>query len=260
MFLPIELQELLQQATSCEIVVDNATCLPLSESLTEQSRQSCNGPPPLCAYRGKKGATAIRRRRRRRMDPTFTPPPVQCRWDASCSSPVKNMSNLSSTSSGSKTGSSAQRLRMQTLMEACSGMGGGAGLGVSPFAPSLPLACTNSVPLKMPVRRGSIDHESNVDSLEKVQMKDLLSSLSTPTLTTTIRDHHLQRLKEGKTVSIGENGNNDNININTAMNVMHQERRHSFEKCAHSANGRNSRRVDTARVLDEALSLLNLGL
>jgi hypothetical protein len=94
----------------------------------------------------------------------------------------------------------------------------------------------------MPVRRGSIEH---VD-LDKVST----ACIAPTTITSSIRDFHLQQrrlLQERQQVE------------KTELPTHHhrRRRRHSYETCGTESS---RRRHDTARVLDEALSLLNLGL
>jgi hypothetical protein len=257
MFLALEVQELLkqqqQQSQSHPVVVimDNATrpCV----SLTETFQSSDASPPPLAPYRSSHRTTqaAVRRRRRRKVDVATTTPSeshtlsrntttgssMPSRWDACCYSPIKSSGgnvrnhdfNLNDTSS---------RLQLSSLSDNFPSM-------LSP-----PLTCTTSEPLKMPVRRGSIEHGDMEKGVHPVKnnLASTTTAMAPTTITSSMRDYHLQqrRLYELQ-------------GVKAEPLTPHDRRRrrcHSYEKC--DTEKSNRRRHDTARVLDEALALLNL--
>jgi hypothetical protein len=249
MFLALEVQELLKQQPHPVVVVEDNAARP-GVSLTEAFSCTNDAPPPLAPYRSSHRPAAVRRRRRRKLPieaattvtattPLPAPPSLSSmpsRWDACCYSPLK-ASNLNVRNHDPNHHHVSPRLQLSSLRE----------FNNFPSPPPLTSSCTNSEALKMPVRRGSIEHNDmeKVGPIQESHGMGLKSTAMAPTtITSSIRDFHLQqrRLYEQQQEKADE--------------LPTRRRRHSYEKCGGTES---SRRHDTARVLDEALSLLNLG-
>jgi hypothetical protein len=254
MFLALEVQELLKQQLYPVVVVEDNAARP-GVSLTEAFSCTNDAPPPLAPYRSSHRPAAVRRRRRRKLPieaattatattPLPAPPSLSSmpsRWDACCYSPIK-ASNLNVRNHEPNHHHISPRLQLSSLRE----------FNNFPSPPPLSSSsCTNSEALKMPVRRGSIEHNDmeKISPLQESHGMGLKSTAMAPTIiTSSIRDFHLQqrRLYEQQQ---GEQ--------QADVLPTHRHRRHSYEKCGGTES--TARRHDTARVLDEALSLLNLG-
>jgi hypothetical protein len=217
LLLPLRLHELLQQMQHHEIVVDNAV-RPLI-SVTETMHLDI---PPLATYKSKlQGPIRLRKRKMARPKPQ-----QQCRWEA-CSSPVKDSNNSTSNTN---------KLKLYPRdSDENSSLNNNIALTSS-------WVCTNTAPLKMPVRRYSSDDDEFENELPLCVDDDrvTVSSLS------------LTPPHPNKTMHC----NNHKTSLRDVMRKPQRLRSFEFEKQAQPPPA--APRPDTVAILNEALSLMHL--